>query len=119
MSSKQGRQPAQASGHVHGPGCDHDHAGPDRASKDRAASETKLPAEPKLKIQHRSDDADQRSKDELFVRLALVAQSMIDAHGKDFAMGALVLSARFIAEGKPLVKSESSPAAASAAAVKN
>jgi hypothetical protein len=27
---------------------------------------------------------------------------MIAAHGKDFAMGALILSARFIAEGKSL-----------------
>jgi hypothetical protein len=42
-----------------------------------------------------------RSKDEFFVRLAQVAEAMIDAHGKDFAMGALVLTARFIAEGKP------------------
>lgn len=29
---------------------------------------------------------------------------MIAAHGKDFAMGTLILAARFIAEGKPLVK---------------
>jgi hypothetical protein len=40
------------------------------------------------------------------VRLAQVAEAMIDAHGKDFAMGALVLTARFIAEGKPLTKPE-------------
>jgi hypothetical protein len=31
---------------------------------------------------------------------------MIFAHGKDFAMGALILTARFIAEGKPLTKPE-------------
>jgi hypothetical protein len=47
-----------------------------------------------------------RSKDEFFVKLADVAQAMIAAHGKDFAMGALVLTARFIAEGKPLIKPE-------------
>jgi len=47
-----------------------------------------------------------RSKDELFVKLAHVAEAMIAAHGKDFAMGALVLTARFIAEGKPLTKPE-------------
>jgi hypothetical protein len=47
-----------------------------------------------------------RSKDEFFVRLAQVAEAMVAAHGKDFAMGALVLTARFIAEGKPLIKSE-------------
>ena len=47
-----------------------------------------------------------RSKDECFVKLADVAEAMIAAHGKDFAMGALVLTARFIAEGKPLIKPE-------------
>jgi hypothetical protein len=47
-----------------------------------------------------------RSKDEFFVKLARVAEAMIAAHGKDFAMGALVLTARFIAEGKPLIKPE-------------
>jgi hypothetical protein len=45
-----------------------------------------------------------RSKDEFFVNLAQVAEGMIAAHGKDFAMGALILTARFIAEGKPLIK---------------
>jgi len=45
-----------------------------------------------------------RSKDEFFVKLAHVAEAMVAAHGKEFAMGALVLSARFIAEGKPLTK---------------
>ena len=45
-----------------------------------------------------------RSKNEFFVKLAGVAEAMIAAHGKDFAMGALVLTARFIAEGKPLAK---------------
>lgn len=45
-----------------------------------------------------------RSKDEFFVKLADVAEAMIAARGKDFAMGALVLTARFIAEGKPLTK---------------
>jgi hypothetical protein len=47
-----------------------------------------------------------RSKDEFFVQLANVAEAMIAAHGKDFAMGALVLTARFIAEGKPLTRPE-------------
>ena len=48
--------------------------------------------------------AEDQSKDEFFVKLADVAQAMVAAHGKDFAMGALVLSARFIAEGRPLIK---------------
>ena len=47
---------------------------------------------------------DDRSKDEFFVQLAHVAEAMIATHGKDFAMGALILTARFIAEGKPLIK---------------
>ena len=42
------------------------------------------------------------SKDRLFERLGDLAEEMIEAHGKDFAMGTLVLAARFIAEGKPL-----------------
>ena len=45
-----------------------------------------------------------RSKDAFFIRLAEVAEAMIARHGKDFAMGTLVLAARFIAEGKPLIK---------------
>jgi hypothetical protein len=48
-----------------------------------------------------------RSKDEFFVKLAEVAEAMSAEHGKDFAMGALVLTARFIAEGKPLIKTGS------------
>ena len=42
------------------------------------------------------------SKDSLFERLVNLAEEMIAAHGKDFAMGTLVLAARFIAEDKPL-----------------
>ena len=49
-----------------------------------------------------------RSKDELMVRLAHVAEDMIAKHGKEFAMGALILAARFIAEGRPLIKPQGS-----------
>ncbi len=45
-----------------------------------------------------------KSKDAFFVQIAEVAEAMIASHGKEFAMGVLVLSARFIAEGKPLIK---------------
>lgn len=38
------------------------------------------------------------SKDSFFQQLAQISDAMIAAHGKDFAMGALVLAARFIAE---------------------
>jgi hypothetical protein len=45
-----------------------------------------------------------KSKDAFFVQLAGIAEAMIARHGKDFAMGTLVLTARFIAEDKPLTK---------------
>lgn len=40
------------------------------------------------------------SKDRFFQQLAQLSGAMIAAHGKDFSMGALVLAARFIAEGE-------------------
>lgn len=47
-----------------------------------------------------SDDT--LSKDRFFQRLGQLSEEMIAAHDKDFTMGALVLAARFIAEGKPV-----------------
>ncbi len=44
------------------------------------------------------------SKDLLFKRLADLSTEMINEHGKDFTMGALLLAARFIAENKPFEK---------------
>jgi hypothetical protein len=44
-----------------------------------------------------------KSKDTFFIQVAEIAEAMIARHGKDFAIGALVLSAKFIAEGKPLI----------------
>jgi hypothetical protein len=49
------------------------------------------------------------SKDELFQRVGVIAEQMIAAYGKDFAMGTLILAARFIAEGKSLVKRDTEP----------
>jgi hypothetical protein len=43
---------------------------------------------------------DDASKDRFFLRVGAIADEMIAAHGKDFAMGTLVLAARWIAEGK-------------------
>ncbi len=48
---------------------------------------------------------DATSKDKFFERVGELAEEMIAIHGKDFAMGTLVLAARFIAEGKPLSRS--------------
>ena len=46
---------------------------------------------------------EERSKDAFFVQIAEIAEAMIARHGKDFAIGAFVLSAKFMAEGKPLI----------------
>ena len=43
---------------------------------------------------------DTTSKDYFFAQLATLSDAMIAAYDKDFAMGALVLAARFIAEGE-------------------
>jgi hypothetical protein len=51
---------------------------------------------------------EEKSKDAFFVQIAEITEAMIAAHGADFAMGTLVLSARFIAEGKPLIKKSAS-----------
>jgi hypothetical protein len=58
------------------------------------------PHQPSMQMELSEDD---RSKDAFFVRLAEIAEAMIARHGKDFAMGTLLLSARFIAEGRPLI----------------
>ena len=43
---------------------------------------------------------EEKSKDLFFKKLANLSEEMINAHGKEFSMGALVLAARFIADGK-------------------
>jgi hypothetical protein len=43
-----------------------------------------------------------RSKDRFYNDVAALANAMIGAHGREFAMGTLVLAARFIADGKAL-----------------
>ena len=55
------------------------------------------------------------SKDAFFQQLANIASAMTAAHGKDFSMGALVLAARFIAEGEARERA-AMPAATAAAA---
>ncbi len=40
------------------------------------------------------------SKDRYFQALAKIAEEMIADHGKDFAAGALVLAARWVAENR-------------------
>ena len=59
-------------------------------------------------------DPDTVSKDAFFEDLATISNAMVAAHGKDFAMGALVLAARFIAEAEARQRSatDTSPATA-------
>jgi len=45
-------------------------------------------------------DHEDVSKDRFFAEIGAIADAMIAAHGKEFAMGTLVLAARWIAEGK-------------------
>jgi hypothetical protein len=59
-------------------------------------AQTATPRQPEL-------SEEDRSKDTFFVQVAEIAEAMIARHGKDFAIGTLVLSAKFIAEGKPLI----------------
>ncbi|MCG8562437.1 MAG: hypothetical protein MI824_21780 [Hyphomicrobiales bacterium] len=47
---------------------------------------------------------EERSKDRFFKKLAELSTEMIEAHGKDFTMGALIMAARFIAEDKSFTK---------------
>lgn len=44
--------------------------------------------------------AESKSKDAFFERIAALSREMVAEHGRDFSMGALVLGARWIAEGK-------------------
>jgi hypothetical protein len=44
--------------------------------------------------------SEEQSKDAFFEKIARLSEEMIAAHGKDFSMGALVLGARWIAEGR-------------------
>jgi hypothetical protein len=48
-------------------------------------------------------DEEDRSKDAFFAEVAKVAEAMIARHGREFAIGTLVLAAKFIAEGRSLV----------------
>ena len=59
-------------------------------------------------------DPDTASKDAFFEQLATLSNAMVAAHGKDFAMGALVLAARFIAEAEARQRSAADSSAAAA-----
>jgi hypothetical protein len=64
----------------------------------KSAVTAALPRSPAEQAELSEED---KSKDAFFVRMAEIAEAMIARHGKDFAMGTMLLSAKFIAEGKP------------------
>lgn len=68
-----------------------------------AASKMSLEQGQAVPTQSELSDED-RSKDAFFVQVAEVAEAMIARHGKEFAIGTLVLAAKFIAEDRLLVK---------------
>jgi hypothetical protein len=47
------------------------------------------------------------SKEDFFDRIGALSDEMIAAHGRDFAMGALILGARFIAQGQSVADAKS------------
>jgi hypothetical protein len=52
---------------------------------------------------------EEKSKDALFQRIALIGEEMIAAHGREFAVGAFVLAARWITEGRMGAKVKAKP----------
>lgn len=53
------------------------------------------------------DPAEAAAKDDFFEQVSRVSEEMIQAYGRDFAMGVLLLAARYIAQTRP---AESAPA---------
>lgn len=66
----------------------------------KKAATVATPNAPSTQMELSEEDG---SKDAFFAQVAEIAEAMITRHGKDFAIGTLVLSAKFIAEGKPLI----------------
>jgi hypothetical protein len=56
------------------------------------------------------------TKDRFFEQLAAISNEMVGAHGRDFAIGTLVLAARYIAENAPTAEPAPSEAGADAQA---
>jgi hypothetical protein len=59
---------------------------------------------------------EEKSKDAFFAQVAQTAEAMIARHGKEFAIGTLVLAAKFIVEGRPLIKRDIGPGEAAGVA---
>jgi hypothetical protein len=50
---------------------------------------------------------DQPTKEQFFERLGALSDDMIAAFGRDFTMGALIIAARCIAQGRPVENASS------------
>ena len=53
-----------------------------------------------MTLQQTQPTEEDASKDAFFARIAEISEQMIATHGKDFAMGTLILAARWIASDK-------------------
>ena len=70
--------------------------------KVKAAALKAAPDQPRAIPPQAELSEEDRSKDAFFVRVAELSEAMIARHGNEFAIGTLVLAAKFIAEGRPL-----------------
>lgn len=72
-----------------------------------ARDQTPPPAEP---------TEEDRSKDAFFAQVGQIAEAMIARHGHEFAIGTLVLAAKFVAEGRSLASRGAEAGGAASAA---
>lgn len=79
--------------------------------KVKAAASKMSPGTGEAAAQAEPTDED-KSKDAFFAQIAELAEAMIARHGNEFAIGTLVLAAKFVAEGRPLSKRDTGGSAA-------
>ena len=72
--------------------------------KVRAAASKMSPGQGQAAPMQAELNDEDKSKDAFFVQVAEMAEAMIARHGKEFAIGTLVLAAKFIAEDRSLIK---------------
>jgi hypothetical protein len=79
------------------------HPGKIDLEKVKAAASKMSPGQGRAAPAQTEPSDEDKSKDAFFVQVAETAEAMIARHGKDFAIGTLVLAAKFIAEGRSLI----------------
>ena len=82
--------------------------------KVRAAASKMSPGHGQAAAMQAELSDEDKSKDAFFVQVAEMAEAMIARHGKEFAMGTLVLAAKFIAEDRSLIKGSTGEGASAA-----